>query len=147
MYSNLEFQLKGMDAGDRLEEVLEEVIRVRKDLGYPPLGTPFSQMCGAQAATNVLTGQRYSMLLKETKAYVQGRYGKAPGPVSEELKDKVLAAGEEPLTCRPADLIEPGYETLKAEIAGIARTEEDILTYAMFPQVGLDFLKSKYGIE
>jgi len=147
MYSNLEFQLRGMNASDRLTDVLEEVVLVRKDLGYPPLGTPFSQMCGAQAVTNVLTGERYKVMSKEIKAYIHGKYGKAPGPVSEELKTKVLAKGEEPLTCRPADLIEPGYERLKAEIAGIARSEKDILTYAMFPEIGMNFLKAKYGIQ
>lgn len=146
MYSNLEFQLRGMNASDRLIEVLEEVVRVRKDLGYPPLGTPFSQMCGAQATSNVLVGERYKVMSKEIKAYVQGKYGKAPSPISEELKKKVLAEGEEPLTCRPADLIEPGYEKCKAAVEGIARDEKDILTYAMFPEIGLSFLKTKYGM-
>ncbi|MGE5678457.1 MAG: pyruvate carboxylase subunit B [Pseudomonadota bacterium] len=145
MYSNLEYQLRSMNADDRMEEVLDEVVRVRKDLGYPPLGTPFSQMCGAQATNNVLTGERYKMMIKEIRAYVQGKYGKAPGPVSEELKKKILAEGETPITCRPADLIEPGYERLKAEVAGLARTDEDVLTYAMFPIEGLNFLKVKYG--
>jgi pyruvate carboxylase subunit B len=147
MYSNLEYQLGTMNAGHRFYEVLEEVVRVRKDLGYPPLGTPFSQMCGAQAASNVLVGERYKIISKEIKAYVQGKYGKAPGKISEELKVKVLAEGEEPLTCRPADLIEPRYEKYKAEVAGVARSEEDILTYAMFPTIGMDFLKTKYGIS
>ena len=85
-------------------------------------------------------------IFKEVNAYVKGQYGKAPGPVSEELKKKILAPGEVPITCRPADLIAPGYERVCAECADIARTEEDILTYAMFPQVGCDFLKIKYGL-
>ncbi len=146
MYSNLEAQLKEMGAQDRMEEILKEVICVRKDLGYPPLGTPFSQMCGAQATTNVLLGKRYQVVSKEIKAYVQGRYGKAPGPVSEELKQLILPEGEAPITCRPADLLQPVYAAKQAEIGSIARTEEDVLTYIMFPQAGLEFLKRKYGL-
>ena len=145
MRSNLETQLAQMNASERLGEVLEEVVRVRADLGYPPLGTPFSQMCGAQAATNVLTGQRYRMISKEVKAYVRGEYGRAPGKVSEELKKLVLRDGESPLTCRPADLIEPAFERRRKEIGSLARSEEDVLTYAMFPQVGKAFLEKKYG--
>ena len=95
---------------------------------------------------NVLAGERYKMIPKEVIAYVKGQYGRAPGPVSEELKKKVLGPEGKPITCRPADLIEPGYERLKAECADIARTEEDILTYAMFPQVGREFLTIKYGL-
>lgn len=144
MRSNLEFQLAQMNAADRLDEVLEEVVRVRADMGYPPLGTPFSQMCGAQATMNVISGQRYKMLPKETKAYVRGEYGKAPGPVSEELKKLVLADGQAPITCRPADLIPPAYDRLASEIADVARTEEDVLTYAMFPSLGRNFLEKKY---
>ena len=146
MYSNLELQLNGMNASEHFAEVLEEVVRVRKDLGYPPLGTPFSQMCGAQATSNILVGERYKIISKEIKAYVQGKYGKTPGPVSEEIKKKVLTEGGEPLNCRPADLIEPGYEKCKAALKGIAHDDKDILTYAMFPEVGLKFLKTKYGM-
>ena len=145
MRSNLENQLTAMNAIERLDEVLEEVPRVRADMGYPPLGTPFSQMCGAQAATNVLCGKRYMMISREIKAYVRGEYGRAPGPVSEELKSKVLTNGEEPLTCRPADLIPPAYDTFAAEIGDLARNEEDVLTYAMFPAHGRRFLESKYS--
>lgn len=144
MYSNLEGQLKSMNTSDRLEEVLCEVVRVRKDLGYPPLGTPFSQMCGAQAAANVLTGNRYQVIPKEVKAYVRREYGRAPGIISEELRKIILKSGEEPILCRPADLLEPAYEKLRAEIAGMARTEEDALTYMMFPQIGREFLERKY---
>ncbi|MDR1913317.1 MAG: pyruvate carboxylase subunit B [Clostridiales bacterium] len=144
MRSNLERQLSEIDALNRLEEVLEEVVRVRKDFGYPPLGTPFSQMCGAQATMNVITGERYRMIPKETQAYVRGKYGRIPGPVNEELKRKVLKDGEDPIDCRPADLIEPGMGRLKKEIAGIARNDEDVLTYALFPTIGLKFLERKY---
>lgn len=145
MRSNLERQLTEMNALDRLEEILAEVPRVRADLGYPPLGTPFSQMCGAQATMNVLCGARYKMMPKETKAYVRGEYGRAPGPVSEELKRLVLTDGVEPLACRPADLLPDGFERLAKEIGSLAHTEEDVLTYAMFPVQGRDFLKKKYG--
>lgn len=144
MYSNLESQLKAMNASERLNEVLGEVVNVRRDLGYPPLGTPFSQMCGAQAAANVLTGERYKVIPKEVKAYVRGEYGKAPGAISEELKRRILAPGEEPITCRPADRLNPIYEKCREEIADLAKTEEDILTYIMFPQTGREFLKKKY---
>jgi pyruvate/oxaloacetate carboxyltransferase len=143
MRSNLEFQLTQLNALDRLPEVLEEVVQVRKDLGYPPLGTPFSQMCGAQATMNVMSHGRYKVLLKEIKDYVLGRYGQAPGPVSETLKKLVLRKGAEPLTCRPADLIAPGWEKAVEESQGFAHTEEDVLTYALFPQVGKEFLQKR----
>ncbi len=146
MRSNLESQLTQMNAIDRLDEVLEEVVHVRADLGYPPLGTPFSQMCGAQASANVLTGERYRMIPKEVRAYVRGEYGKAPGTVNRALQEKILGKDGAPITCRPADLIEPGYERLRAECADFARTEEDVLTYAMFPTVGGAYLKEKYGL-
>lgn len=144
MRSNLESQLTQMNASERLEEVLEEVVRVRADLGYPPLGTPFSQMCGAQATINVISGKRYQVIPKEVRAYVRGEYGTAPGKISEELKSKVLGAGETPITCRPADLIASGWEKACEESRGLARTEDDILTYAMFPSVGRAFLEKKY---
>ena len=147
MRSNLESQLTQMNAIDRLDQVLEEVVRVRADLGYPPLGTPFSQMCGAQAAINVISGGRYSMIPKEIRAYVRGQYGKAPGPVNPDLIRKILGEKEQPITCRPADLIEPGYERVMAECQDVAKTEEDILTYAMFPQVGRMFLEQKYRLN
>lgn len=145
MRSNLESQLAQMNASGRLDEVLEEVAHVRADMGYPPLGTPFSQMCGVQASMNVLSGERYKVIPKEVISYVKGMYGKTPGPVSQVLKDKILKPGEEPVTCRPADLLPPGYDQLREECAGIARTPEDILTYAMFPSVAMEFLKKKYN--
>ncbi|CAK7050596.1 MAG: Oxaloacetate decarboxylase alpha chain [Desulfovibrio sp.] len=144
MLSNLERQLKEMDVADRLDEILAETARVRKDFGYPPLGTPFSQIVGAQAAMNVITGERYAVLPEESIAYIKGAYGKTPGAVDAELARKVLG-DEKPLTCRPADLLEPEYEKLKAECAAFARTEEDVLTYAMFPSVAEGFLKKKYS--
>lgn len=122
MRSNLEFQLEQMGASERLPEVLEEVVHVRRDLGYPPLGTPFSQMCGAQATINVLSGSRYRTVTKEVRAYLRGQYGAPPGPIDEQLREKVLGKGAEMITCRPADLIAPGYERVKEEIAGLART-------------------------
>ena len=102
-------------------------------------------MCGAQASINVISGERYRMIPKEIRAYIKGQYGKAPGPVNQDLVKKILGENEQPITCRPADLIEPGYERIKAECTDIARTEEDILTYAMFPQVARSFLEKKYA--
>lgn len=148
MRSNLESQLTQMHMLHRLDEVLEEVIRVRSDLGYPPLGTPFSQMTGAQATANVICGERYKMIPKEVRAYVKGEYGRTPGKISDELKAKILEPGQQPLTCRPADLISPGWEKAVEESfgQGFAKTEEDVLTYAMFPQVAGEFLKRRYGL-
>lgn len=141
MLSNLEAQLKQMGAADKLGEVLEEVHHVRKDFGYPPLGTPMSQIVGVQAAMNVICGERYKMLPKESKDYIRGLYGRAPGEIDSEL-DK-LVTGER-ISCRPADLLEPGFEKAKAEIGELAQHDEDVLTYALFPQVGKEFLLKKY---
>lgn len=145
MLSNLESQLSAMKLYDRLPEVLEEVTRVRADMGYPPLATPSSQMCGAQATTNVLTGSRYSMISKEIKDYCRGMYGMPPGPVDPVLLEKALGE-EKPSTKKPADLLEPGFEKAKTEAGSLARTEEDILTYALFPNYAPDFLRAKYGL-
>ena len=142
MLSNLVAQLTAQNKLDRFQEVLEEVPRVRKDLGYPPLVTPSSQMVGVQATNNVLAGERYKMVSKEIKAYLRGEYGKAPGQVDEELRKKVLG-DEQPVTCRFADLLEPGFEKYKAEIGDLARTEEDVLSYAAFPQVAEAFLQRR----
>lgn len=147
MRSNMEFQLRQMQASDRINEVLEEVVRVRKDLGYPPLGTPFSQMCGAQACMNIISGGRYNVIPKEIRAYVKGQYGCPPGPISKDLQNKILLNGTKPITCRPADLLEPGWDKAKAEIGSLARCEEDVLTYALFPQVGRSFLEKKYELK
>lgn len=146
MLTNLEMQLKSMNAYDRLPEALAEAVDVRRDFGYPPLGTPSSQIVGAQAVANVLTGERYKMISKQAKDYVKGMYGKQPGCVSAELIQKALG-DEQPINCRPADLIQPQYEKFRAESADFAKCEEDILTYAMFPNIARDFLKRKYGVE
>ena len=145
MLSNLESQLSAMKLYDRLPEVLEEVARVRADMGYPPLATPSSQMCGAQATTNVLTGSRYAMVSKELKEYCRGMYGKPPGPISPELLERALGS-ENPSFPRPGDMLSPGFETAKSEVGALARTDEDILTYALFPNYAPEFLKAKYGI-
>ncbi|MBQ4577971.1 MAG: oxaloacetate decarboxylase subunit alpha [Clostridia bacterium] len=142
MLSNLVAQLTAQNKLDRFQDVLEEVPRVRKDLGYPPLVTPSSQMVGVQATNNVLAGERYKMVSKEIKAYLRGEYGKAPGQVDENLRKQVLG-DEQPVTCRFADLLEPGFEKYKAEIGDLAKTEEDVLSYAAFPQVAEAFLERR----
>jgi len=144
MLTNLENQLKAMNALDRLPEILQEVTRVRKDMGYPPLATPSSQICGAQATSNVLMGQRYKFISKEMRDYCRGMYGTPPGTIDPDLLQKALG-GKQPITCRPASLLEPGWEKAKAEVGSLARTEEDILTYALFPTVAPEFLKKKYA--
>lgn len=145
MLSNLESQLKQMNMLERIDEVLAEVANVRKDLGYPPLGTPFSQIVGVQSTMNVMFGERYKMMPTETKEYIRGKYGKTPGEIAPPLIEKVLG-GEKPMTVRPADLLEPGYEKARLEIGSLARTEEDILTYALFGAVAIDYLRKKYEI-
>ncbi len=145
MLSNLENQLKGMKMYNRLPEVLDEVTRVRADMGYPPLATPSSQMCGAQATLNVVTGKRYSMISKEMKDYCRGMYGMPPGKISEELSAKALG-DETPEFKRPGDLLAPGMDEARRGAAGLARTEEDVLTYALFPNEAPAFLKAKYGM-
>lgn len=144
MLSNLLSQLQAQKAEHKYEEVLREIPRVRADLGYPPLVTPLSQMVGTQAVFNVLTGQRYKMIPNEIKDYVKGLYGKPPVEISEEII-KTIIGDAEIVTCRPADLIKNEYETIKEECKDFAKTEEDILTYAMFPQVAKKFLEEKYS--
>ena len=117
MLSNLLSQLKQQNAEDKYEDVLKEVPRVRKDLGYPPLVTPMSQMVGTQALFNVLTGERYKLVPKEIKDYVRGNYGKSPAPISDEFRKKIIG-DEEVITVRPADLIEPEFEKMKKEDRG-----------------------------
>lgn len=138
MLSNLVSQLKQQKAEDKIEAVLSEVEAVRKDLGYPPLVTPTSQIVGSQATLNVTTGRRYSVVTMETRNYIMGLYGKAPGPIDEEVKRKVLGK-KEPISCRPADLLEPGLEKARAEIGSLARSEEDVLSYALFPDIAKEF--------
>jgi oxaloacetate decarboxylase alpha subunit len=140
MLSNLTSQLAEQHAEDRYYEVLEEVPRVRKDLGEPPLVTPSSQIVGTQAVFNVLMGERYKMVTKETKAVLSGEYGATIKPFNQELQKKVIG-DEKPITCRPADLIEPQLEKLESEMSQWKQQDEDVLTYALFPQVAVDFFK------
>jgi oxaloacetate decarboxylase alpha subunit len=142
MLSNMIAQLTAQNSADRLGEVLEEIPRVRADLGYPPLVTPSSQMVGVQAITNVLVGERYKNISKEVKGYLRGEYGRAPGELSAELVKKVLG-DESPITCRPADLLEPAFEKAKAEIGDRARNDEDVLSYVLFPQVAEQFFAAR----
>lgn len=144
MLGTLQNQLKAMNVFDRYPEVLKEVINVRRDMGYPPLATPSSQMCGQQATTNVLTGTRYKMISKEMRDYCRLMYGKPAGPIAQELLDKALL-GEKQIECRPADLLEPGLDKAKSEIGDLAQGEEDVVTYALFPSQAKEFLKFKYN--
>ncbi|WP_167372369.1 sodium-extruding oxaloacetate decarboxylase subunit alpha [Vibrio qinghaiensis] len=153
MLTNMEGQLKEQGAADRLDEVLEEIPRVRKDLGFIPLVTPTSQIVGTQAVINVLTGERYKSITKETAGVLKGEYGATPAPVNTELQAKVLG-NLTPITCRPADLLDAEMAVLttelleKAKAEGIslaADTVDDVLTYALFPQVGLKFLKNRHN--
>ena len=146
MLSNLLSQLKQRNATEKYEDVLKEVPRVRADLGYPPLVTPMSQMVGTQALFNVLTGERYKLVPKEIKDYVKGQYGKAPAPIDEEVKKKIIG-DEEVVTVSPADLLEPEFEKIKLEAGVLAKCDEDVITYALFPQVAPKFLENKYNPE
>jgi pyruvate carboxylase subunit B len=149
MISNMVGQLKQQNAVHRISEVYAELPQTRKDLGYPPLVTPTSQIVGVQAVLNVLFG-RYKMMSKETQDYVYGLYGKPPVPISDEVKKTVLKGykkGKEPITCRPADVIEPELEKVKEESKELAKDLYDTLIYALFPQTGTQFLKWKYGLE
>ena len=142
MISNLAHQLKEQNAVDRMNEVFEEIPKVRKDMGYPPLVTPTSQVVGTQATLNVLMGERYKVITSETRNYFKGLYGRPPGPVDEEARKK--AVGDElPITCRPADLLEPELDKLIRELDGKAKTIEDILTYSLFPMVALEFFEQR----
>ncbi len=142
MLSNLVSQLTAQKAADKYEDVLKEIPRVREDLGYPPLVTPLSQMVGTQAVFNVLTGERYKMVPKEIKDYVKGLYGKSPAPMSEEIKRKII--GDEPVfTGRPADLLKPEYAEIAKEIGDLAKCPEDVLMYAMFPQIAKPYLENR----
>ncbi|RCX08900.1 oxaloacetate decarboxylase alpha subunit [Anaerobacterium chartisolvens] len=142
MLSNLIAQLKQQNSMDKLDEVLQETPRVRKDLGYPPLVTPMSQMVGVQAATNVLLGERYKSISKEVKAYLKGEYGKAPGEVDAELVKKVLG-DEKPITGRFADTLEPEFNKIKQQVKGMAKNDEDVLSYILFPQIAEKFFKHR----
>ena len=146
MLSNLLSQLEGQGAADKYDEVLAEVPRVRKDLGYPPLVTPISQMVGTQAVFNILVGERYKFIPKEIKDYVRGKYGQSPAPISKEIKEKIIG-NEASITHRPADDIAPEFEKLKAEIGHLADSDEDILMYALFPENSKKFLEERFEEE
>ena len=150
MLSNLISQLKQAGASDKLIDVLEEVPRVRADLGCPPLVTPSSQIVGTQAVLNVLQGERYKMVTKETKGVLRGEYGKLPVEPNAEIVKKIIG-DEERITCRPADLIAPELDNYRKEIAEFAESDEDVLTYALFPQLAVPFFKrrqaAKYGVD
>ena len=141
MLSNLTSQLAEQGAEDKFYDVLEEVPRVRKDLGEPPLVTPSSQIVGTQAVFNVLMGERYKMATKETKDILSGKYGATVKPFNEEVKKKVLGDDAEVITCRPADLLPDELDTLRKECAQYIQQDEDVLSYALFPQVATDFFK------
>ena len=142
MISNLSHQLKEQGALQRMQEVLAEIPRVREDLGFPPLVTPTSQIVGTQAVLNVLTGKRYKSITNEVKLYLQGRYGQAPGPVNDVVR-KMAIGDDEVITCRPADRLKPELDRLRQDIGALARSEEDVLTYAMFPEIGRKFLEER----
>ena len=150
MLSNLVSQLSAQGALDKFDEVLEEVPKVREDLGYPPLVTPMSQMVGTQAVFNVLLGERYKMVPKEAKNYVKGLYGKPTIPIKDDIKHKIIG-DDEVYTGRPADLMEPELDKLKGEIKEYIEQDEDVLSYALFPQVSIDYFKyrqaEKYHID
>jgi oxaloacetate decarboxylase alpha subunit len=154
MLTNMESQLRQQGAEDRLDDVLSEIPRVREDLGFIPLVTPTSQIVGTQAVLNVLTGERYKSISKETQGILKGEYGATPAPVNKDLQAEVLDENEEPITCRPADNIEPELESLTVELEGLSSEHgfsltsnegqiDDVLTYALFPQVGLKFLQNR----
>ena len=151
MLTNMENQLKEQGAADKLNEVLLEIPRVREDLGFIPLVTPTSQIVGTQAVLNVLTGERYKTITKETAGVLKGEYGSTPAPMNKELQERVLD-GSEAITCRPADIIKPELETLEAELSKLAQEQgltladeqiDDVLTYALFPRIGLKFIKNR----
>ncbi len=151
MLTNMESQLKEQGASDKFDEVLLEIPRIREDLGFIPLVTPTSQIVGTQAVLNVLTGERYKSISKETQGILRGEYGAAPAPFNKELQERVLA-GDEAVTCRPADLLKAEMDKLSKELKGLASEKsislatdvvDDVLTYALFPQVGLKFLENR----
>lgn len=146
MLSNLISQLKQAGAENKYYEVLKEVPRVREDFGYPPLVTPTSQIVGTQAVLNVLSGERYKMVTKESKGLLRGEYGQVPGKVNEEVRKKAIG-NDEVITCRPADLIEPEMEKYREESKNLAKSEEDVLSYALFPQVASKFLEKRNSGE
>ncbi len=145
MLSNLYNQLKEMGEEDKIEEVLAEVPKVRAEVGYPPLVTPLSQIVGTQAVMNIISGERWKIIPKEMRDYIKGLYGKPPGPIQENIKKKVLG-DEEPITVRPADLLKPEWDKIKKEIGDLADNDEDVLSYALFPDVARRFLMKRKGL-
>lgn len=143
MISNLISQLKEQKAEDRLQEVLEEIPKVRAEVGYPPLVTPMSQIVGTQAVLNILIGKRWQVVPDEMKAYLRGRYGKAPGPIDPDIRKRVLG-DEQPISVRPADLIEETLEQYREDVGPLARSEEDILSYALFPNAARSFFERRH---
>jgi oxaloacetate decarboxylase alpha subunit len=155
MLTNLELQLREQNASDKFGEVLEEIPKVRKDLGYIALVTPTSQIVGTQSVLNVLSGERYKTITKETRGVLKGEYGATPAPVNKDLQDRVLEGGA-PITCRPADNLPAEFEVLKSELSALEKEknlvfgkhfDEDVLTYALFPQPGLKFLANRNNPE
>jgi pyruvate/oxaloacetate carboxyltransferase len=146
MFSNLISQLKEQNALDRLKDVLDEVPKVRKELGYPPLVTPTSQIVGTQAVFNVLSGKRYSIVPKEVKDYVKGLYGKPPAPISKAVKKEIIG-DEKVVTHRPADMLKPELGNIPKEAKQFFESDEDALTYVLFPQTALEFFKKRKGKE
>ena len=142
MLSNLIKQLSDQNAMDKFEDVLKEIPNVRKDMGYPPLVTPLSQMVGTQAVLNVISGQRYKMVPKEINEYLHGRYGQAPSEIDEEIKRKIIG-DDQVITCRPADLLEPEFESLKEKYKDLAKSDEDVLSLALFEKVAADFMTKR----
>jgi pyruvate/oxaloacetate carboxyltransferase len=142
MLSNLVSQLRGQGAGDKYEDVLAEVPRVRAELGYPPLVTPSSQIVGTQATLNVVLGERYKIIPEEVRQYIRGYYGRPPAPIDPEIQ-RLAIGDEEPIDCRPADLIPPGMAQAREEIGDLAQNEEDVISYALFPQVARPFLERR----
>ncbi|MFN2310188.1 MAG: pyruvate carboxylase subunit B, partial [Gammaproteobacteria bacterium] len=142
MISNLYTQLREQGALGRMNEVLLEIPRVREDLGYPPLVTPTSQIVGTQAVLNVLTGQRYKTITNEVKLYLQGRYGRAPGTVNSLVRQQAIGNADI-IDIRPADLLDPEMENLREDIGPLAKSEEDVLSFAMFPEIGREFLEKR----
>ena len=143
MLSNLISQLKQAGKEDKYYDVLAEIPRVREDFGYPPLVTPSSQIVGTQAVLNIITGERYKMVPKESKAMLRGEYGKLPGTVNEEVRAKAGIKPEDVITCRPADLLEPELPKYREEYKDLARSEEDVLSLALFPQVAPKFINRR----
>lgn len=146
MLSNLVAQLKAQNAMDKFDKVLEETPKVRADLGYPPLVTPMSQMVGVQATANVLAGERYKNISKEVKAYCKGEYGKAPGKINPDVL-KLVLGDEQPIKGRYADTLEPLFEKTKKELEGVAKSDEDVLSYIMFPQVTEKYFSARKAKE